>query len=112
MILTNPHLSTDDGTAGFKGTVVQLLENFLQSNPLPNIKIFGCGPNAMMEALSKFSEQTNIECELSLEGEMACGIGLCQGCIVELRDSEKSYALTCVEGPTFSSRSIYIPKSG
>jgi len=49
-----------------------------------------------------------IPCEVSLEGPMGCGMGICQGCPVELAGEEKKYALMCRDGPTFDIRNIKI----
>jgi dihydroorotate dehydrogenase electron transfer subunit len=106
--LQNVQLATDDGTQGFHGTVVGLLESYLHRHEVLKPKIFGCGPTAMLKALSQVAEKTGFDCELSLEGDMACGIGLCQGCPVERRGGKKKYALVCTEGPTFNSKDIML----
>jgi len=107
--LPDPHLATDDGSMGLRGTVVDLLREDVRKHPLGSAKIFACGPTPMMKALASFAAETKIECELSLEGDMACGIGLCQGCPVEMRSGEKKYSLVCVDGPTFPSKDIILP---
>ena len=104
--LTNIHLATDDGSAGFHGTVVKLVEEYLDKHPFGRYKIFACGPTKMLMALTKTAKQKSICCELSLEGQMACGVGICQGCPVEIVDGEKKYALACKDGPTFLSTEI------
>ena len=106
--LLNVQVATDDGTSGFHGTVVQLLENYWKKENPGKAKIFGCGPTRMMKALSDFARSRNIECELSLEGDMACGIGICQGCPVERTSGEKKYSLVCVEGPTFNCNDVVL----
>jgi dihydroorotate dehydrogenase electron transfer subunit len=106
--LSEVHIATDDGSRGFHGTVVALLKSRLGKQPIPGAKIFGCGPTRMLEALSKTAEELSLECELSLEGDMACGMGLCQGCPVERSHGEKKYALVCTEGPTFDSKEIVL----
>jgi dihydroorotate dehydrogenase electron transfer subunit len=106
--LLNVQLATDDGSRGFRGTVIDLLKTIV-GNAAPNTsKLFGCGPTKMLSALSEFARARGIECELSLEGDMACGMGLCQGCPVERTDGKKKYSLVCVEGPTFNSNDIVI----
>jgi dihydroorotate dehydrogenase electron transfer subunit len=104
--LENPHIATDDGSGGFQGTVVQLLERYLQKTSVDRPKIFGCGPTPMLKVLSDLAVRLGIPCELSLEGDMACGVGICQGCPVERVDGERKYALVCVEGPTFDCTQI------
>lgn len=107
--LRNIVYATDDGCRGFKGTVVECLSDYVRSNKPVLPKIFGCGPTKMMSALSEFSRSQGLRCELSLEGDMACGIGICQGCPVERTNGAKKYALVCSDGPTFDCRDIVLP---
>lgn len=106
--LKNLHCATDDGSAGMRGTVVQALEQYFDAHSVSKPKIFGCGPTKMLKALSSFAEQRRIPCEISLEGDMACGIGLCQGCPVQRVHGEKKYALVCKDGPTFNHQEIVL----
>jgi dihydroorotate dehydrogenase electron transfer subunit len=104
----NVQTATDDGTQGFRGTVVQLLDSYLGGNPVPRPKIFGCGPTAMLKALQQAAAARRIPCELSLEGEMACGVGICQGCPVRRTDGPTKYALVCTDGPAFDATEIVL----
>jgi dihydroorotate dehydrogenase electron transfer subunit len=104
--LENVHVATDDGSRGFHGTVVDLAGKLLAELSPARPKLFACGPTAMLRALAALALRLNLPCEVSLEGAMACGIGICQGCPVELAGSEKKYALMCKDGPTFDVRSI------
>jgi dihydroorotate dehydrogenase electron transfer subunit len=106
--LLNVQIATDDGSRGFRGTVIDLLKTIVLSEASKDTKIFGCGPTKMLSALSEFARAKGIECELSLEGDMACGMGLCQGCPVERTDGKKKYSLVCVEGPTFNGNDIIL----
>lgn len=106
--LANVSVSTDDGSKGYHGTVVQLIEHYLTDHQISKAKIFGCGPNQMLKALSAVATEFRIPCEVSLECEMACGVGLCQGCPVETADGTKKYRLVCKDGPIFSTSSIVI----
>lgn len=109
--LQNVISATDDGSMGFRGTVVDCLADYLRTHTLPAPKIFGCGPTRMLSGLSTFAQSRGLRCELSLEGDMACGIGICQGCPVERRNGTKKYALVCTEGPTFDCQDIVLPSS-
>ncbi|MBR9978503.1 MAG: dihydroorotate dehydrogenase electron transfer subunit [Bacteroidetes bacterium] len=104
--LSNVHLATDDGSAGFHGNVIAALTDYLDTHTIDNPRIFACGPNAMLMATQQFAHEQGIPCELSLESEMACGIGICQGCPIEHRQRERKYALVCTEGPCFDSQDI------
>jgi dihydroorotate dehydrogenase electron transfer subunit len=103
-----PLTATDDGSAGFRGTVVDLLRHRLDTDRFERPKIFGCGPNRMLAALAQLAAERNIPCEISLETPMACGVGLCQGCPVELAGEGPRYALVCRDGPVFDARTVRI----
>jgi dihydroorotate dehydrogenase electron transfer subunit len=106
--LENVQVATDDGTRGFHGTVVDLTKEILASRTIVRPRIFACGPTAMLRALASLAIERKVPCEVSLEGPMACGFGVCQGCPVELVGSDKKYALMCKDGPTFDVTKIKI----
>jgi dihydroorotate dehydrogenase electron transfer subunit len=107
--LKNVHIATDDGSQGFKGSAIELLERYLQESKHIRQKIFACGPNPMLKSLSRLMEQRDIPCEVSMESVMACGFGICQGCPVELAAGDRKYGLICKDGPVFNIRAIKIP---
>lgn len=107
--LVNVHVATDDGSKGYHGTVVDLLNGYLREHPQRRPKLFACGPTPMLKALTAYAIKENLRCELSLEGDMACGVGICQGCPVERVQGEKKYSLVCTEGPTFDCREVVLP---
>jgi dihydroorotate dehydrogenase electron transfer subunit len=98
--------ATDDGSSGLHGNVVALLEKEVAHADPKRFKIFACGPHAMLKATALAAERLGIPCEVSMEGPMGCGIGICQGCPVELRDASRRYALMCKDGPTFDAQAI------
>ncbi|RCK77313.1 MAG: Dihydroorotate dehydrogenase electron transfer subunit [Ignavibacteriae bacterium] len=100
------YISTDDGSEGYKGNIVTLLENYLSKSPKKNYKIYACGPTQMLIELIKVANKYKVKCEVSLETMMACGIGICQGCAVKYKNSTKKYALSCVDGPIFNANDI------
>ena len=106
--LHNIHIATDDGSKEFHGNVVQLFEPFLDRTDLGKAKIFACGPTVMLKALTELAKRKNICCEVSLEGHMACGVGLCQGCPVERTGDGAKYALVCKDGPIFLTTDIIL----
>jgi dihydroorotate dehydrogenase electron transfer subunit len=99
-------ISTDNGLLGFHGTVVELLNENLDLLKSKSIKIFGCGPTAMLKALRKFSLENNFECEVSTECAMACGFGICQGCPIESAKDKDKYLFVCKDGPVFNIKDI------
>jgi dihydroorotate dehydrogenase electron transfer subunit len=105
--MKNVLISTDDGSKGFKGNVVELLKENKHLLDAQKIKIFGCGPTPMLRALKEFSIENNYNCEVSTECAMACGFGICQGCPIEALDKE-GYYLVCKDGPVFNVRKVVI----
>ncbi len=99
--LEGAHVSTDDGTRGFHGTVVDAAKGFLARFPPSRPHLFACGPTAMLRGVAAFARELGIPCEVSLEGPMACGVGICQGCPVEMSSGERKYGLMCKDGPVF-----------
>ncbi|MCX7876186.1 MAG: dihydroorotate dehydrogenase electron transfer subunit [Melioribacteraceae bacterium] len=104
--LLNINYSTDDGSIGLKGNVIDLLKINLKNLDKQKIKIFGCGPSPMLKALQIFANENNIKCELALESVMACGFGICQGCPIETVDN--NYKLICKDGPVFDAKEIIL----
>lgn len=100
-------LATDDGSAGHRGFVTELLAQRLESGQRP-AKVVGCGPPPMLAALTKLTERFEIPCDLSLENHMACGFGACFSCVAPIRQPDGSVDLrrVCVEGPVFPASSV------
>lgn len=106
--MQNVQVSTDDGSNGFKGNVVQLLEKNLEMVDIKATKIFACGPNAMLRTLKDFCIKNNLDCEVSTESAMACGFGICQGCPIESTTNDDKYLLVCKDGPVFNVKDVVI----
>ena len=62
----------------------------------------------MLASVAKLAAEHNIDCQVSMESMMACGIGLCQSCIVKANTAsgETSYKLCCQDGPVFDSKEL------
>ncbi|MDP2303724.1 MAG: dihydroorotate dehydrogenase electron transfer subunit [Ignavibacteria bacterium] len=101
-------VATDDGSLGFEGNVVQLFQNHIGHFDKEKIKVFACGPNAMLRALQKLTLFENINCEVSTECAMACGFGICQGCPIESTSEDHKYLLVCKDGPVFNAKDVVI----
>ena len=106
--LKNVKEATDDGSLGFKGNVVQLLENNIELLKSKKIKIFACGPTAMLRVLKDFCLTSDFNCEVSTECAMACGFGICQGCPIESTSDQEKYLLVCKDGPVFNIKDVII----
>jgi dihydroorotate dehydrogenase electron transfer subunit len=91
-------LTTDDGSRGEKGFVTAALARRLSEGRVYS-RILACGPTPMLAALTLLANGHGLDAELSLEEPMACGVGVCLGCVVKLADGR--YAPTCKEGPVF-----------
>ena len=104
------HLATLDGSAGVRGTVVDLLDGlFAAGLPEPHAtRVACCGPEPMMAAVGRWAEARGLPCDVSLEAPMACGVGICFTCVAKVRDGHGGwdYRRTCIEGPVFDSRLI------
>lgn len=107
------HLATLDGSAGLRGTVVDLLDARLGAEARPHepagsLRIACCGPDPMMAAVARWAAARHIDCDVSLEAPMACGIGICFTCVARVRDDSGGwdYRRTCVEGPVFDAARI------
>ncbi len=101
------HFATDDGSLGFQGTIVDLLDRELANFSVDEIQIYGCGPDAMLRALQKMAIEKKINCQISLETMMACGFGACMGCNVAKYDSD-GYFYVCKDGPVFDIKDVRI----
>jgi dihydroorotate dehydrogenase electron transfer subunit len=97
-------ICTDDGSAGFHGTVIK----YLRTLPLTEGKaahLYACGPHLMLAACHQFAVEHDIPCHVSVEQVMACGVGACMGCAVKVA-GEPGFARACTEGPVFESRDL------
>jgi dihydroorotate dehydrogenase electron transfer subunit len=104
-------VATDDGSAGYQGLVTDYLIEWLEESDTPpdDIMICACGPEAMLAAVAHIAAKKNIDCQVSMERRMACGIGLCQSCAVECRVSgsnETIYKMCCQDGPVFDAKEV------
>ena len=93
-------ISTDDGTAGQRGLVTDVLAQVLDGSP--RARVVCCGPEPMMHALARLAAARGVTCHLSLESPMACGVGICFSCVTRVRTDEGwDYRRICVDGPVF-----------
>jgi len=105
------HIATDDGSAGFRGLVTECLDQWFKEGAIPYEQsiIYSCGPEPMLAEVARLAAEHNIDCQVSMERMMACGIGVCQSCVVEARvagGSETVYKLCCKDGPVFDSKEV------
>jgi len=100
-------VSTDDGSYGKKGFVsdvlLNLLENTLTTKDFGLTTVYACGPKAMLKAVAEIAFQKKIDCQVSMEERMACGIGACKGCAIMTKNG---YKMVCKDGPVFEADKI------
>lgn len=103
-------VATDDGSAGFKGFVSNCIIDWLNQNNVnpPETIIYACGPRSMLATIAKLARDKKIDCQISMEEMMACGIGLCQSCAVKCKADApgETYKLCCKDGPVFDAKDI------
>ena len=95
-------VTTDDGTLGVRGLVTGPLEEMLQGPDRERLHLFVCGPSPMLKSVARMALAAGAVCDLSLEAPMACGFGVCLGCVVPTHDAPNGpvgYERVCVEGP-------------
>lgn len=97
-------ISTDDGTAGEKGTSIDVAKKWLKTER-PDI-IVSCGPRGLLKAVKQLSAETGIPAWISTEEFMACGMGACAGCAVPLEKG--GYAKACADGPVFKAEEVIL----
>jgi dihydroorotate dehydrogenase electron transfer subunit len=95
-------IATEDGSVGTQGLVTALLEEELAAGG--EIRVYACGPTAMMRRCAEIAAAGGVACAVSLENRMACGFGVCLGCAAPLRDI--GYALVCRDGPVFDAATL------
>ncbi|MEG1737573.1 MAG: dihydroorotate dehydrogenase electron transfer subunit [Odoribacter sp.] len=88
------YYTTEDGSLGEKGYPTQ---HSILNEPFDHI--FCCGPEPMMKAVARYAYSKHIDCEVSLENMMACGIGACLCCV---NDTRAGHKCVCTDGPIFN----------
>jgi dihydroorotate dehydrogenase electron transfer subunit len=104
-------VATDDGTAGFPGTISEAFRSWLNAHQPASqeLVVYCCGPEPLMQAVGDICLSREIQCQLALERHMACGMGTCQSCVCKIRaanDQGWSYKLCCTDGPVFDAKDI------
>lgn len=80
----------------------------LDEEQLKEVEIFSCGPHPMLEAVAALAKEYNIPCQVSMEEFMACGIGGCAGCVIEVQtETGPEMKRVCVDGPVFDSKQVF-----
>jgi dihydroorotate dehydrogenase electron transfer subunit len=95
----------------FEGYITELARCWLETldkTQRREVAIFSCGPHPMLEAVAKLAKTYGLPCQVSLEEFMACAVGGCAGCAVQVQtDSGPTMKRVCVDGPVFDAHSIF-----
>ena len=103
--------SLQDFPGCFEGYVTDLARRWLDamdSATRNSVEIFSCGPHPMLEAVADLAKEYDLPCQVSLEEFMACAVGGCAGCVVEVETPEgPAMKRVCVDGPVFDARQVF-----
>ncbi|MHB0915126.1 MAG: dihydroorotate dehydrogenase electron transfer subunit [Thermoleophilia bacterium] len=99
------HVSTEDGSVGRKGLVSELLSGCIADlGPgARQAELFACGPDPMLKVVTATARECGVKAQVSVDTHMACGVGACQGCVVE---TTTGYRRACSEGPVFDAAEL------
>lgn len=99
-------IATEDGSCGTKGTVMDAI----RENHVTGDVIYSCGPTPMLKAVKAYAEEKQLECQLSLEERMACGIGACLACVCKSKEKDGHTNVhnkrICKDGPVFYAQEV------
>lgn len=102
------YISTEDGSIGTRGNVMDAI----RENGLSADIIYACGPTPMLRAIKQYAQVFGIECYISLEERMACGIGACLACVCKSKERDHHTNVNnkriCKDGPVFLSTEVEI----
>jgi len=104
-------LATEDGSAGARGLVTRLLEPLLAGRAgSRKPELFVCGPTPMLKAVAAMAVRAGVPCQLALESQMPCGIGVCLGCVVGCPGDDQGpvFRRVCTEGPIFRAGEVML----
>jgi dihydroorotate dehydrogenase electron transfer subunit len=99
-------VTTDDGSAGEKGLVTDLLPEAIER--VSAEIVYACGPMPMLEAVGDIARKHAIRAQVAVEESMACGIGVCMTCVLPVRgtDGSSRFVRSCVDGPVFDALNV------
>jgi len=95
-------ITTDDGSLGTPGLVTAPLREILRGPDRSRLHLYACGPTPMLKAVARQALEAEVVCDLALEAPMACGFGVCLGCVLPTHErpgGPVSYDRVCIEGP-------------
>lgn len=97
------YLCSDDGSLGRHGFVDAQLRDVLEKDK-NFTAVLACGPKPMLKNVAKVAAEFGVPCQVSLEERMACGVGACLGCAVQMADGTMKHV--CKDGPVFDAKEV------
>ena len=97
------YLCSDDGSLGRHGFVDAQLKDILEKDK-NFTAVLACGPKPMLKNVAKVAAEYGVPCQVSLEERMACGVGACLGCAVQMADGTMKHV--CKDGPVFDAKEV------
>jgi len=98
-------ITTDDGTFGKKGFVTEYAQKALENGHID--MVYACGPTPMIKAIKELAAKYNVQCQVSMEQRMGCGIGACLVCACKTKHGDEwEYSHVCSDGPVFNAEEV------
>lgn len=101
-------LAAEAGGKVYGGLVTDLLDAFLRKREIGSVSVYACGPRAMLAHVANLARAHDALCQVAMEERMACGMGVCNSCVVEVRlpDGSTGHKKLCVDGPVLDAEEV------
>ena len=100
------YMSSEDGQHGVKGNVIDAIKEY----GVDGAVIYACGPTPMLRGIKAYAMENGIECQISMEEKMACGVGACLACVCKTKDIDEHSQVhnrrICKDGPVFYAEEV------
>lgn len=100
------YMSSEDGQHGVKGNVIDAIKEYVVDGTV----IYACGPTPMLRGIKAYAMEKGIECQISMEEKMACGVGACLACVCKTKDIDEHSQVhnrrICKDGPVFYAEEV------
>ena len=100
------YMSSEDGQHGVKGNVIDAIKEY----GVDGAVIYACGPTPMLRGIKAYAMEKGIECQISMEEKMACGVGACLACVCKTKDIDEHSQVhnrrICKDGPVFYAEEV------
>lgn len=100
------YMSSEDGQHGVKGNVIDAIKEYCVDGAV----IYACGPTPMLRGIKAYAMENGIECQISMEEKMACGVGACLACVCKTKEIDEHSQVhnrrICKDGPVFYAEEV------